>query len=86
MNTKEYYLKARYIIGWDGEAHRQYENAYLHVKGDKIAGIVKQLPDGAECEDLGAAAILPGLINLHSHPSEVQRGLWQSAVLRFQHV
>ena len=71
MNTKEYYLKARYIIGWDGAAHRQYENAYLHVKGDKIAGIEKELPVGAECEDLGMAAILPGLINLHSHPSEV---------------
>lgn len=69
-----YFLKARYLIIWDGHSHRQMENGYLEVKGNEIAGIYSVLPDGAEAEDLGNVAIVPGFLNLHCHPSEVYGG------------
>lgn len=82
-----YFLKARYLIIWDGHSHRQMENGYLEVKGNEIAGIYSVLPDGAEAEDLGNVAIVPGFLNLHCHPSEVCGGrsyngrLWKSVFL-----
>lgn len=74
MKQKRFFLKARYLIVWDGTQHRQMENGFLEIEGDKIAGIHSVLPEGAEAEDLGDAAIVPGFINLHCHPSEVYGG------------
>ena len=74
MDKKHFFLKARYLIVWDGTQHRQMENGFLEIDGDKIGGIYPVLPEGAEAEDLGDAAIVPGFVNLHCHPSEVYSG------------
>ncbi|WP_130863617.1 amidohydrolase family protein [Bacilliculturomica massiliensis] len=65
------YYKAKQIVVWDKGEHRILENGYLGVKGTQIEGFHRSIPEGAPCEDLGNAAITPGFINLHSHPSEV---------------
>lgn len=65
------FLKAKYIVVWEKGSHHILEDGYLMVSGKKIAGYTKVLPEGAECEDFGNAAIIPGFINLHTHPSEV---------------
>ena len=36
LNNKHYYLKAKYIIVWDGQKHCQLENGYIEVKGNQI--------------------------------------------------
>ncbi len=71
MQQDTMFFKAKYIIVWDEGEHKTLENGYLAVAGDKIAGFFAELPEGAICEDLGDAAITPGFINLHTHPSEV---------------
>ncbi|MGF6375758.1 5-methylthioadenosine/S-adenosylhomocysteine deaminase [Clostridiales Family XIII bacterium PM5-7] len=68
-NTK--FLKAKYIVVWKDGSHHILENGYLAVEGKRIAGYMANLPENAQYEDLGNAAILPGFVNLHAHPSEV---------------
>lgn len=74
MEQGHYFLKAKYIIVWDGEKHCQLENGYLEVKDTQIVDFHKSIPQGAPYEDLGNAAIVPGFINLHCHPSDVYGG------------
>ena len=74
MEKGHYFLKAKYILVWDGEKHCQLENGYLEISNDKIVRFYRRLPEGTPYEDLGNAAILPGFINLHCHPSEVYGG------------
>lgn len=64
------YYKAKFIIVWDKGQHKTLKDGYLGVKNDKIEGYYKGIPDGAEYEDLGNAAITPGFINTHCHPCE----------------
>ena len=71
MSKNVKFFKAKYIVAWEDESHRILEDGYLAVNGEEIEGCFRQLPEGAECEDLGNAAIVPGFINLHTHPSEV---------------
>ncbi|MDL2293318.1 amidohydrolase family protein [Ruminococcaceae bacterium OttesenSCG-928-D13] len=71
MAPKTTLYKARNLIVWQGGEHRQLENGVLAVKGDKIDAVLPAVPPGAEVIDLGNAAILPGFVNLHCHPSEV---------------
>ncbi|HQB64003.1 MAG TPA: amidohydrolase family protein [Sedimentibacter sp.] len=68
MQVKFY--KANYIIVWDENQHKTLEKGYLAVKGDRIEGFYSEIPEGAEYEDLGNAAIIPGFINTHCHPCE----------------
>lgn len=65
------YYKAKYIIVWDENQHKTLENGYLAVKHDKIEGFYTELATGVPYEDLGDAAVTPGFINLHTHPSEL---------------
>lgn len=65
------FFRAKYIVVWKDGSHRILENGYLAVEGGKIAGYMTNLPEGAQCENLGNAAIIPGFVNLHTHPSEV---------------
>lgn len=71
MNNNTKFFKAKYIVVWEEGSHKILENGYLAVEGEKIAGYRNHLPEGARCEDLGNAAIIPGFVNLHTHPSEV---------------
>ncbi len=64
-------FKARYIVVWKDGSHHILENGYLAVEGKNISGYMSSLPEGAQYEDLGNAAIIPGFVNLHTHPSEV---------------
>ncbi len=74
MEQSHYFLKARYILVWDGEKHCQLENGYLEVNRDKIIAFHRTVPTRTPYEDLGNVAIVPGFINLHCHPSEVYGG------------
>ncbi len=65
------FYKAKMIIIWHEGQHKQLENGYLGVRDGLIEGFYTKLPEGTDYEDLGNSAIIPGFINLHSHPSEV---------------
>lgn len=71
MSNSRKFFKAKYIVVWKDGSHGILENGYLEVDGKKIGGYMTDLPDGAPYEDLGNAAIIPGFVNLHTHPSEV---------------
>ena len=61
---------ARLLDGSDGAG---VEHAALLIEGDRIAGLGRasdvRVPDGASVErrDYGAATILPGLVDAHTH-------------------
>ncbi len=71
MRDTAKFFKARYIVVWKDGSHHILENGYLAVEGKNISGYMSSLPEGAQYEDLGNAAIIPGFVNLHTHPSEV---------------
>ncbi|MGM0557563.1 MAG: formimidoylglutamate deiminase [Myxococcota bacterium] len=59
------YLRAKYIL--DGVSFR--ENAVLQVDGATIVDIlsVEEVSEEASVDDLGDVAVVPGLVNAHSH-------------------
>jgi formimidoylglutamate deiminase len=59
------YYRAAYI--YDGAALRQ--DAILVVDGDRISDLVDEadVPPDADVRDLSNAAVVPGLVNAHSH-------------------
>lgn len=74
MINTHLFLKAKYIIVWDGEQHRQYKNCCLEISNGTIVQVHSKIPSGPYIEDLGNCAIVPGFINLHCHPSETYGG------------
>lgn len=44
-----------------------YSDAYIVVKGERIAAIAHSAPSGARVIDLGDATVLPGFIDCHVH-------------------
>lgn len=71
MNAKVKFYKAKFILVWADGEHKVLKNGFIGVNNGKIESFGKQLPDGAGYEDLGTAAVVPGFIDLHCHPSEV---------------
>lgn len=71
MSKQVKYFKAKYIVVWDEDQHKILKNGYLGVKDGMIDSYSQNLAEGIPYEDLGEAAITPGFINLHCHPSEV---------------
>jgi formimidoylglutamate deiminase len=59
------FLRAKYVL--DGTRVR--EDALLQIEGASIAGLLSpdEVPDGESVEDLGNVALVPGLVNVHSH-------------------
>jgi 5-methylthioadenosine/S-adenosylhomocysteine deaminase len=43
------------------------EDAAVLVDGDTISGVVREVPAGAEVEDWGDVALVPGTVNAHGH-------------------
>jgi len=71
--TEKLLVKAARL--WDGVSPTLQDKAFLLVENGKIAaigsqselGLNQELGAGAQVYDLGAATLLPGLINLHTH-------------------
>ena len=57
-------LYARYVFTAVGEP---IENGFVAVEGGRIAEVGKSLPLSGEHIELGNVAILPGLVNAHTH-------------------
>lgn len=56
-------LRARYLFPVTGEP---ISDGVLSIAGERIVAVGRQ-PGGAEVEDLGNVAVLPGLVNAHAH-------------------
>lgn len=61
LEQSHYFLKARYILVWDGEKHCQLENGYLEVNRDKIIAFHRTVPTRTPYEDLGNVANRAGI-------------------------
>lgn len=67
-------LRSRRVITPGGE-----RDAAVLVRGEQIAGVVAAdaVPRGTPVEDVGDAAILPGLVDSHVHVNEPGRTDWE---------
>jgi len=63
-DTRTFALKARYVFPVAGEP---IADGVVTVQGERIATVGAAVASGAEIEDLGNAALLPGLVNAHTH-------------------
>ena len=63
QNTTARTLRARYVFGPSCEP---IPNGYVSIRGERIESVGSGRPPGA-VEDLGNVAILPGLVNAHTH-------------------
>lgn len=75
-------LKAGRLI--DGRGGRPLEPAMVRVEGDRIVVVGGRLaiPPGARVLDLGAATLLPGFIDLHTHLTDKEDVHWEEALLK----
>jgi len=63
--------RAKYIIVWEDGSHRILKDGFMSVENGLIEGFSQKLNSGEKFEDLGEVAIIPGFVNLHTHPSEI---------------
>ena len=75
-------LKAGRLI--DGRGGRPLVPAVVRVEGDRIVEVGERLaiPPGARVLDLGAATLLPGFIDLHTHLTDKEDVHWEDALLK----
>jgi aminodeoxyfutalosine deaminase len=57
-------LKARVVLSMD---RPPIDGGFVTISGDRIVEVGSRAPAGARLEDLGDVALLPGLINAHTH-------------------
>jgi cytosine/adenosine deaminase-related metal-dependent hydrolase len=57
-------LRARHILPIN---HPPIENGWIEVAGGRIVSVGDRSPHGGRIEDLGEVAVLPGLVNAHTH-------------------
>ncbi len=75
-------LKAGRLI--DGRGGRPLVPAMVRVEGDRIVEVGERLaiPPGARVLDLGAATLLPGFIDLHTHLTDKEDVHWEEVLLK----
>jgi len=75
-------LKAGRLI--DGRGGRPLVPAMVRLEGDRIVEVGERLaiPPGARVLDLGAATLLPGFIDLHTHLTDKDDVHWEEVLLK----
>jgi cytosine/adenosine deaminase-related metal-dependent hydrolase len=64
---------ADWVVGWDAdlESHTYRRDCDVVFDGDRIdfVGTLEAVPDGARVIDGRGFMVMPGLVNVHAHPS-----------------
>ena len=68
----------------DGNGGAPLEPAMVRIEGERIVAVGRTLPvpSGARVIDLGAATLLPGLIDLHTHLTGARGVHWEVALVK----
>ena len=67
---KRILVRGKYVIGWNGGEHVQFNDGTVVIEGDQIKEVTsKEVKAGPEDEVLGGSRflVMPGFINLHTH-------------------
>jgi imidazolonepropionase-like amidohydrolase len=58
-------IKAGTLI--DGHSDQPLKNKFIVIRGNRIDSIADAAPSGVKVIDLGAATVLPGMVESHTH-------------------